>query len=245
MRWIDKLFKYNENGINSLEDEVHYHKIPNFEDENFIKKIKPLCLDKVDFVGSPNKSNRRSTETPSYIVLHHTGPGNFNGIVKWLCNKSAKASAHYVLGTDGQLKQLVNTEKQAWHCGVARWQDLHNNSGSIGIELCNIGRMDKYDDGFYYEVGRSLRKYTGKIQPISGSIQYPNGTILPGYYIPYGDKQINKLVALCKALILKYPEITKTNVITHYQVAQPIGRKNDPFGLDVNNIISRIFDGQD
>ena len=208
-----------------------------------VPAIEPLDLMKVDFQDSPNKSSRQAGEEPLYIVLHHTGPGSFNGIVDWLCNKDAKASAHYVLGTNGQLKQLVNTKKQAWHAGRAKWGDeLRNNSHSIGIEICNYGVLEKGDDGnFYYEVGRQPKKYTGKVEPVAAKITYPSGHTLSGYAVPYPEKQLNKLVALCKALVKKYPAITRDNIVTHLQIATPEGRKNDPFGLDVEKIKDMIF----
>lgn len=214
------------------------------EDEpEILVKIEPLDLMKVNFEASPNKSKRASGETPLYIVLHHTGPGSFNGIVQWLCNKDAKASAHYVVGTAGQITQLVNTMKQAWHAGRAKWGDkLKDNAYSIGIEICNIGLMTKGEDGeFYYEQGRSLKKYTGKVKPVACQITYPSGKVLSGYAVPYPEKQLNKVVALCKALIKKYPAITRDNIVTHFQVATPEGRKNDPVGLDVETLKNIIF----
>ena len=79
------------------------------------KGIKMLDLAKVTYQESPNRSDRR--DEIRGIVFHHTGPGNFNGIVSWLCNPEAKVSAHYVLGTKAELTQLVNTKRNAWHVG--------------------------------------------------------------------------------------------------------------------------------
>jgi len=208
------------------------------------KAIEPLDLTKVTYKASPNKSARTDGK-PTHIVLHHTGPGSFNGIVNWLCNKDAKASAHYVLGTGAQLTQLVNTMKKAWHAGKAKWEGRTDvNNFTIGIEICNIGVMEKRDDGhFYYEQGRKIVKYTGKVTPVQAQIVYPSGKVLTGYVVPYPQKQQDKLVALCKALVKKYPEITRDNIVTHYQVATPEGRKNDPFGLDVEALKNLIFNG--
>jgi len=204
--------------------------------------IKPLDLMKVNFERSPNQSARKGEV--KYIVLHHTGPGSFNGIVKWLCNKQAKASAHYVLGTAAQLKQLVNTTKEAWHAGRAMYKGKRiDNHESIGIEICNIGVLQEgEDEAYYYEQGRNLKKYTGKVEPVAGKITYPSGYELEGYYVPYPEKQLNKLVALCKGIIKKYPQIGPEHIITHYEIGHPEGRKNDPFGLDVDALAARIFD---
>lgn len=205
------------------------------------RDIKPIDLGSVSFKASPNKSNRTDGD-PTHIVLHHTGPGSFNGIVNWLCNPAAKASAHYIVGTGAQLKQIVNTKKKAWHAGKAKWDGRTDvNNFTIGIEICNIGILEKRDDGYYYEQGRKMVKYKGKAQPVAAQITYPNGSVTSGYVVPYPQKQLDKVVALCKALVEKYPAITKDNIITHFEVATPTGRKNDPFGLDVEELKNLIF----
>lgn len=208
-------------------------------------KIDPLDLSKVNYQESPNRSNRK--DEVRGIILHHTGPGSFNGIVNWLTNKDAKASAHYVLGKKAELTQLVNTSRKAWHAGTSKAvldgemrSDLNNCT--IGIEICNIGILEKDDDGnFYYEQGRTIKRYTGKTQPVKASITYPSGQILEGYVVPYPEKQIDKLIALCKGIIEKYPQIGPEDILTHYGIATPEGRKSDPFGLDMKSIIKRIF----
>lgn len=214
-----------------------------YKEKKNLPSIPPLDLMKVKFERSPNQSARRGAV--KYLVLHHTGPGSFNGIVRWLCNKQAKASAHYVLGRAAQLKQLVNTKKESWHAGVARWNgEQINNHYSIGIEICNHGHLIKEGDKYYYVQGRGqLKEYKYKEgeEPLPGRIVYPSGKVLEGYYAPYPEKQINKLVALCKALIEKYPAITRENIITHYDIGYPEGRKNDPFGLDVEYVKDLIF----
>lgn len=209
------------------------------------KRIQPLDLATVNYVESPNKGPRADGDEVMYIVLHHTGPGAFSGILKWLCDPAAKASAHYLLGTAGELTQMVNTSRKAWHAGVSKWDGRSDiNRFSVGIEICNIGRMEKMDDGFcYYEVGRELKRYTGSVTPVAGSITYPSGRVVDGHYVPYPTVQIEKLVALCKGLVKKYPAITKKNIITHYDIGQPEGRKNDPFGLDVEMIREWVFEG--
>lgn len=235
--------KYSYPVIDPFSDEV----VPLYIEPEVTKvTTKPLDLMKVKFERSPNQSNRK--DKVRGIVLHHTGPGSFNGIVNWLTNPQAQASAHYVSGKNAELKQLVNTTKSAWHAGVSKGfldgkvrENL--NHSTIGIEICNVGILQKGEDGkFYYEQGRNLKVWTGA-KPIKASIQYQkSGKHLIGYSVPYPEKQLNKLVALCKALIEKYPEIGPEDFLTHYDIGQPEGRKNDPFGLDVQAILGRIFD---
>jgi len=210
--------------------------------------VEPIGLDlaKVSYKESPNKSERK--DIVRGIVLHHTGPGGFDGIVAWLINPDAKAAAHYVIGTKGELTQLVNTQKNAWHAGTSKFlldgQVRDNlNHCTIGIEICNAGVLHKGEDGkFYYEAGRDMREWKGQA-PIEGSIVYPSGQTVTGYYPPYPKVQIDKVIELCKALVLKYPQIGREDILTHYGIATPEGRKNDPFGLDIKDIVNKIFGG--
>lgn len=50
--------------------------------------------------------------------------------------QTKKLSTHYIIGTDGQVWQLIPEEKRAWHAGVSKWRGIENlNHRSIGIEL--------------------------------------------------------------------------------------------------------------
>lgn len=58
----------------------------------------------------------------------------------WLCQGDAEVSAHYVLGPDGTLWQLVDDTDRAWHAGSGAWGPVTDvNSRSIGIEIANSG----------------------------------------------------------------------------------------------------------
>lgn len=65
---------------------------------------------------------------PTKIVFHHWGPDGqrFASVVSWLCNRRAKASAHFVAEA-GKVACLVNCNKRAWHAGPG-------NLNTIGIE---------------------------------------------------------------------------------------------------------------
>ncbi len=89
--------------------------------------------------GSPNHDARRAR----LIVLHHTDMESAEAALHTLqtANAGGPVSAHYLVGRDGRLYQLVAEERRAWHAGAGRWQggdDL--NSASIGIEIDNDGQ---------------------------------------------------------------------------------------------------------
>lgn len=57
-----------------------------------------------------------------------------------LCDPQAEVSAHYLIGTDGTVWQMVREQDRAWHAGAGEWCGQTDiNSRSIGIELDNQG----------------------------------------------------------------------------------------------------------
>lgn len=57
-----------------------------------------------------------------------------------LCDAQAQVSAHYLIGRDGTVWQLVDEAMRAWHAGAGEWGGFDDiNSRSIGIELDNRG----------------------------------------------------------------------------------------------------------
>jgi N-acetylmuramoyl-L-alanine amidase len=93
------------------------------------------------FAASPNKGGKMQ---PQYLIMHFTAGRGFDSAVSWLSNPQAKASAHLVIGRDGQMTQLVPFNIVAWHAGASAWQGLTGlNSASLGIELDNAGRLKR------------------------------------------------------------------------------------------------------
>jgi N-acetylmuramoyl-L-alanine amidase len=88
---------------------------------------------------SPNH-NERPAEAVSLLVIHYTGMPNENAALEWLCNAESKVSAHYFITESGEICQLVEEDRRAWHAGVSHWAGRDNiNDVSIGIELVNKG----------------------------------------------------------------------------------------------------------
>ncbi len=90
------------------------------------------------WVPSPNSEPRR----PILIVLHATEQDSVQDSLDTLrsANSGGPVSAHYLIGRDGALYQLVPDELRAWHAGSGHWGTITDiNSVSIGIELDNDG----------------------------------------------------------------------------------------------------------
>ncbi len=89
---------------------------------------------------SPNFGPRRGGLRPELVVLHYTGMRSAQVALERLCDPAAAVSAHYLIGADGRLWQLVSEEMRAWHAGAGGWRGRADvNSRSIGIELENPG----------------------------------------------------------------------------------------------------------
>lgn len=86
--------------------------------------------------ASPNFDARRA----NLVVLHHTSDSTLDEALSTLTNPARKVSAHYLIGRDGEIVQLVDEADRAWHAGVSWWGGSTDvNSASIGIELDNDG----------------------------------------------------------------------------------------------------------
>jgi N-acetyl-anhydromuramyl-L-alanine amidase AmpD len=90
------------------------------------------------WVPSPNFEPRR----PVIIVLHATEQQSVAESLDTLRtrNSGGPVSAHYLVGDDGHVYQLVDDGDRAWHAGPGRWGTITDlNSASIGIEIDNDG----------------------------------------------------------------------------------------------------------
>jgi N-acetylmuramoyl-L-alanine amidase len=88
------------------------------------------------WVGTTNFGIRK----PSYVIIHHTAQHSTEQTLQTFTIPRTKVSAHYVIGNDGVVYQMLNDYLRAQHAGLSRWgNQLDMNSASIGIELDNTG----------------------------------------------------------------------------------------------------------
>ena len=74
------------------------------------------------------------------VVIHYTAMAGAQAALRRLCDPAAEVSAHYLVGADGLVWQMVDEGMRAWHAGAGRWGAASDvNSRSIGIELDNLG----------------------------------------------------------------------------------------------------------
>ncbi len=87
-------------------------------------------------------SKNHDIRKPQLIVLHFTDQDSVAQALDTLRtrNSDGPVSAHYLIGRDGHIYQLVSDTLRAWHAGGGRWGTITDvNSASIGIELDNDG----------------------------------------------------------------------------------------------------------
>jgi N-acetylmuramoyl-L-alanine amidase len=147
------------------------------------------------FQQSPNRSSRRGVAINA-IILHFTASATLTGTVKWFQNERARVSAHYVVGRDGTVVQMVHEHEKAWHAGRSKLEgDPRVNSMSLGIEIVNWGKLEKHSDTFYCWPGGYTRKYD--VTKYGKPYQHTDGT----YWAPYTDEQIDAVVRLCRDIV--------------------------------------------
>lgn len=94
---------------------------------------------------SPNFDDRAPNVALRYIVLHYTGMKDEEAAMMRMTDPNAKVSAHYVISENGDIWDMVDESKRAWHAGESFWRGtLDLNSASIGIELVNPGHEFGY-----------------------------------------------------------------------------------------------------
>lgn len=69
----------------------------------------------------------RGGATIDTIVIHYTTSRNIEGTIQHFMSGTPQVSAHYIVGQDGELVQMVDEAHAAWHATVM-------NARSIGIE---------------------------------------------------------------------------------------------------------------
>ncbi len=69
------------------------------------------------------------------LVLHSVAFDPEDAIKTFMVNG---VSSHYIIAEDGEVWQLVDESKRAWHAGKSKWRGWEDiNSRSIGIEFCS------------------------------------------------------------------------------------------------------------
>lgn len=180
----------------------------------------------VPYKASPNVGG---TCKPEILVCHDTASGlNDDGPISWLCNPSAKASAHFVVGRGGEITQLVPCNRTAWHAGKSVYKGRNVagsvNSFAVGIEIVNPGIMTDVQGGKAFfsngkrNVGWDMKEYgIEKAAPLPLSLKRAEA-----YWMSYTDEQLEAVLGIGQAVKKAY---NISDVVAHWTVSP--GRKVD------------------
>jgi N-acetylmuramoyl-L-alanine amidase len=105
---------------------------------------------------SPNHAKR--TLPIDTIVLHNTA-GGLAGSLARLCDVGAEVSCHYLVAENGDVYQLVDESRAAWHAGSRSY-----NHRSIGIEIVDMAKnpgMTAPQEAALIELVRSVAQRYG------------------------------------------------------------------------------------
>ena len=109
------------------------------------------AIDQLDKVNASDKTwvstINFGVRKPNFVVIHHTAQDSLGQTIRTFHSERAGVSAHYVIGRDGKVVQMLNDLYRAHHAGLGKWgSDTDLNSSSIGIELDNNGTTDVWTD---------------------------------------------------------------------------------------------------
>jgi N-acetylmuramoyl-L-alanine amidase len=146
-----------------------------------------------------------------FLVLHFTDE-NFERSLDLLTQPHDNpVSAHYLVSRAGDagratptVFRLVDESQRAWHAGPSRWQGHEPLNGeSIGIEIV-------------YESGCPRDRGAASPWDVDAVCPYP----------AWPKDQVDAVVALCRDILRRHPEIVPSRVVGHSDV-QP-DNKTDP-----------------
>ncbi len=163
--------------------------------------------------------------SPDSLIIHYTAGSGAESSAKYLQDKNVKASAHIVIGREGEIFQIVPFNKIAWHAGKSYYGGRPGfNNFSIGIELDNAGILTK--------TGNEYQSWFGRKYPQSEVMEaiHRNETA-PRFWHTYTEKQLKLNMEIASVIIAAYPKIFE--ILGHEEISP--GRKQDPgpaFPLD-------------
>lgn len=142
-------------------------------------------LPKYEWIPSRKFRNPRRAKITD-IIMHYTYSRTFESALNTLTVGSRQASAHWLIGKDGRIAQLVKLEHEAWHAGNA-------NRYSIGIEhvaMPNERLTEAQEKATVALVGWHLKKYGLGYAAITGHQWSGTPTQCPSHLFgPKGTKE--------------------------------------------------------
>lgn len=165
-------------------------------------------------------------ELPDSIIIHYTAMHKHEDAVKVLTTRKASgnASAHLVIGKKGEIIQLAPFNYRTWHAGTSAYKGRTSyNQYSIGIEIDNLGWLDKYEDFYSRAELLSLSRPVKVNEKDVVKAKHPNPNVRKQYWQKYTQAQIDAVHEICQILKGEYKI---KEILGHEEIAPD--RKLDP-----------------
>lgn len=166
--------------------------------------------------------------THECIVMHYTASYDLDSPVKHFKKRSSSASAHFVIGVDGAIVQMVSLDDGAWHSGGGVFRGRGDvNRRSVGIEIVNPGYHFKNSNGDYLNWERK-KISASKLAPFPGMIEARDPWVgsAQAHWPVYPEPQLAAVEKLTKLLLRKYRSIV--DIVGHRDVDTVRKWKVDP-----------------
>jgi N-acetyl-anhydromuramyl-L-alanine amidase AmpD len=177
------------------------------------------AIDSIEWL-LPKKNSRMRTAPLTHIMLHFTNNAQKNPLDPYNVEEvyalfeKYEVSAHYMIGREGEIYQLVAEERVAFHAGkgnLLNYQEYRHslNDHSIGIEILAIGTKEE----------------------MLSTMSEEMYNLVASENIGYTDAQYEALNELLTDILSRYPSIKRDreHIIGHSEYA-PV-RKSDPGSL--------------
>jgi N-acetyl-anhydromuramyl-L-alanine amidase AmpD len=163
---------------------------------------------------APNYTVPSSPRNIEYVVITDTENPSLRSVANLMSKPYARASYHYVIGTDGTIQKFVDEENIAWHAGRSEWKGKRNlNEITIGIGLVHLASPD----------GKNWLNLPNEHEAIGPK---------------YTPEQLDSLVSLLSDILQRH-NIPVDHVITKQNIA-PERRRTDLFGAPLKHLRERI-----
>ena len=135
--------------------------------------------------------NVRSKKDVIFIIIHYTGMQSEIESINRLRDQKSKVSCHYFITKAGEIIQMIEEKKIAWHAGKSKWKNYKNlNKNSIGIELANPGHEYGYENFSVRQINSLIKlcKYLKKKFKIKKENFLGHSDIAPLRKVDPGEK---------------------------------------------------------
>lgn len=162
------------------------------------------------------------------IVLHYTAGYTADSAIATFASASTRASAHFVVATDGAVTQMVGCNDTAWHAGFGLFRGAGRvNRRSIGIEIVNPGYHFRTASG---EMLNWERKPVpeSRLAPFPGLLEARDPWVgaAAQFWPLYPEPQLLAVEHIISACIRAWPAIT--DILGHRDIDTVRRRKVDP-----------------